>query len=114
LYRTQLLIACLLLAGLAGSAVAPGRADPAAASVEPTREDCMAAVERARALADALPAGDGSRYFAERHLQQAMTEAGNREFDDCLEWAQRAMEEVQEHRHTLAPGETIKVRGADE
>ena len=60
---------------------------PIRASAEPTREDCEAAVEQARALAAALPADDLSRYFAERDLQQAMIEAGNGEFDDCLEMA---------------------------
>ena len=42
-----------------------------------------------------LPADDLSRYFAERNLQQAMVEAGNGEFDDCLEMAERATDEVQ-------------------
>jgi cellobiose-specific phosphotransferase system component IIA len=74
----------------------------------------MTAVGEARTLAATLPAGDLSRYFAERDLQQALTEAGNGEFDDCLEWVARAKEEVQERHHTLQPGETLKVRPADE
>ena len=60
-------------------------------------------------MAAALPADDLSRYFAERHLHQSMVEAGNGEFDECLEYAERATDEVREHRHTLQPGETFKV-----
>jgi hypothetical protein len=71
-------------------------------------------VAAARKLAEQLPSGDASRYFAERDLQQAMTEAGNGEFDDCLEWAEQATVEVKEHRHTLKPGETLNVRPAEE
>jgi hypothetical protein len=81
---------------------------------EPNNEDCVAAVEGARALAAPLPTDDLSRYFAERHLQQAMTEAGNGEFDDCVYWAQRAKEEVGNQQHKLQPGETLKVLRADE
>ena len=74
----------------------------------------MAAVEQARSLAAALPSGDISRYFAERDLHQAMIEAGNGEFDDCLEFAARATEEVRELRHTLQPGERLKILQPDE
>jgi len=69
----------------------------------------VAAVAEARALAASRPAEDLSRYFAERHLQQAMMEAGNGEFDECLEWAARAGDEVRNPRHQLPPGETLKV-----
>ncbi len=68
----------------------------------------------ARDLAGRLPVDDVSRYFAERDLQQAMTEAGNGEFDDCLEWAEQATVEIKEHRHILKPGETLNVRPAQE
>jgi hypothetical protein len=81
---------------------------------EPTREECLAAVEHARALAAKLPADHLSRYFAERYLLQAMVEAGNGEFDDCLEYAELATDEVKELRHVLQPGETLKVLRADE
>jgi hypothetical protein len=111
LRRTNQLTVCLL-AGLAWGAATSGRAAPA--SAEPTRENCEAAVEQAHALAAALPADDPSRYFAERDLHQAMVEAGNGEFDDCLEMAERATEEVREHRHVLRPGETLKVLRPDE
>ncbi len=85
-----------------------------AADAEPTREDCVAAVEKARALADALPKEHPSRYIAERHLHQSMVEAGNGEFDDCLDWAAAAADEVRELRHQLRPGETLGVLRPDE
>ena len=100
-----LLLACSLVGGLAAGA---------AYGEEPTRSACLAAVAAARDLAERLPAGDASRYFAERDLQQAMTEAGNGEFDDCLEWAEQATLEIKQHRHTLKPGETLNVRPAQE
>jgi len=65
-------------------------------------------------LAATLPADHLSRYFAERYLHQAMIEAGNGEFDDCLEFTERAVVEVKELRHTLRPGETLKILRADE
>ena len=81
---------------------------------EPTQASCLASVAAARELAERLPVGDASRYFAERDLQQAMTEAGNGEYDDCLEWVEQATVEIKEHRHTLKPGETLNVRPAEE
>lgn len=71
-------------------------------------------MEQARSLALALPPGDLTRYFAERHLHQAMIEAGNGEFDECLEWVARATDEVKERRHELQPGETLKILRAEE
>lgn len=71
-------------------------------------------MERGRKLAQALPEGDLSRTFAERHLLQAQVEADNREFDDCIEWAERAIDEAKERRHALQPGEKLDVRRADE
>ena len=68
----------------------------------------------ARAQAAALPADDLSRYFAERDLHQALVEAGNGEFDDCLDAAARATEEMRERRHTLQPGERLKILQPDE
>ena len=117
--RTFLVPAGLLLVGLVNGSLTPCNADTASPKaetpqIEPTRENCATAVEQARLLATALPADDLSRYFAERHLHQAMIEADNGEFDDCLEWAARATDEVKERRHTLKPGETLKVLRADE
>jgi hypothetical protein len=100
-----LLLACCLVGGFAGTTA---RGD------EPTEASCLAAVAAARDLAERLPAGDATRYFAERDLQQALTEAGNGEFDDCLEWAEQATVEIKEHRHALKPGETLNVRPAQE
>jgi hypothetical protein len=85
-----------------------------AAAEEPTREACMAAVEQAQSIASALPADDASRYFAERDLHQALVEAGNGEFDDCLEAVARATDELRERRHQLKPGERLNVLRPDE
>ena len=85
----------------------PCNAEPI--SAEPTRQDCEAAVEQAHTLAADLPADNLSRYFAERELHQALVEAGNGEFDDCLEMAARASDELRERRHELPPGEKLKV-----
>ena len=105
------LIVCLAVC-LTGGAVTPCSGD--SVSVEPTRESCEAAVEQTRALAMALPADDLSRYFAERDLHQAMIEGGNGEFDDCLEMTARATDEIKERRHTLQPGEKLKVLRSNE
>jgi len=101
-----------LFARLGCAMAAPGAAVPV--TDEPTRDECNAAVAEARALAEGLPPDHLSRYFAERHLHQAMAEAGNGEFDECLEMAARASVEVRERRHELRPGERLKVLGADE
>jgi hypothetical protein len=106
--RMNALTVCLLACGAAG----PCRGQ--SASAEPTREGCEAAVAQTRALAMALPADDLSRYFAERDLHQAMVEAGNGEFDDCLELAARATDEIKERRHVLQPGEKLKVLKSNE
>jgi hypothetical protein len=105
-------LALCLLVGLTCGAVTPCSAD--LDSAEPTRTDCESAVEQARSLAAALPADDLSRYFAERDLHQAMVEAGNGEFDECLEAAVRATDEIKERRHTLQPGEKLKVLQSNE
>ncbi|WP_347379589.1 hypothetical protein [Bradyrhizobium sp. STM 3843] len=103
---------CLLVTGVC-SLVLIGGARPASAE-EPTREACEAAVAEARGLAATFPADDISRYFAERHLHQALVEAGNGEFDDCLEAVERATVELREHRHALKPGERLNVLQANE
>lgn len=95
-----------LLAGFGSGVAIPGAAP---ASDEPTPEDCNAAVAEARTLAAGLPPDHLSRYFAERHLQQALAEAGNGEFDECVDMAARASEEVRERRHELQPGEQLRV-----
>jgi hypothetical protein len=101
-----------LLLGLACCMAWPCSAETVPA--EPSKEDCEAAVGQARAVAATLPANDLSRYFAERDLHQAMVEGGNGEFDECMEFAARAADELRERRHELPPGETLKVLRADE
>jgi hypothetical protein len=115
------LLACRFAGGFAAALAAPCCADTGAHQVplqavredDPNQASCLTAVAAARELAERLPAGDASRYFAERDLQQAMTEAGNGEFDDCLERAEQATLEIKQHRHTLKPGETLNVRPAE-
>jgi len=114
LRRTILLTVGFLVISLASGAATRCDANPDSPEAEPGKEECVAAVEQARSLAAALPSGDISRYFAERDLHQAMVEAGNGEFDDCLEFAARATEEVRELRHTLQPGERLKILQPDE
>lgn len=106
-------IVCLACCSLLGGCVAPRKAliiAPAAVATdgpsapEPTRESCDSAVSASRTLAATLPASDMSRKFAESYLMQALVEAGNGEFDDCLEFARRATVEVREHRHGQRPG----------
>ena|ERR1700754_2671169 len=103
--------ALVLLAGF-GSVVANPSSGPA--SDESTREDCNAAVAEARTSAADLPTDHLSRYFAERHLHQALVEAGNGEFDECIDMAARASEEVRERRHELRPGEQLRVLKSNE
>jgi len=81
---------------------------------EPTMEACEAAVAKGRALADTLPTSELSRVFAESYLHQALVEGGNGEFDDCLEKAEAAVDEVKERRHVLPPGKTLKDLGLRE
>ncbi len=97
----------LILITLVSAAAAPGSA--AGGAEEATRESCEVAVAEARQLAAALAEDDPSRYFAERDLHQALVEAGNGEFDDCLDATARATEELRERRHRLKPGERLQV-----
>lgn len=79
-------------------------ADGAPTLAEPTRASCEAAVAKSRALATSLlPPEEMSRKVAESYLMQALVEAGNGEFDDCLEYAARAAAEVKQHRHDASP-----------
>jgi hypothetical protein len=108
-----LLSLCVVALGIPNDVAArAARADPPQA--EPTLAECESAVAQARDLAATLPADHLSRHFAERYLHQAMIEAGNGEFDECLEFAERAVVEVKELRHTLRPGETLKILRANE
>jgi hypothetical protein len=107
--RTILMLRCLVIAGLLLPAFAQARAEGGAPEGEPDKETCDAAVGRARTLAETLPNGNLSRYFAEREMQQALAEAGNREYDDCVEWAEKAAREITDPHHQLKPGESLTV-----
>lgn len=119
-----MLPACLVL-GICCASLAPAQANIEADNPgadahnaeppgEPTKEACDAAVAKGRALADTLPTSDLSRVFAESYLHQALVEAGNGEFDDCIEKAEAAVDEVKERRHVLPPGKTLKDLGLRE
>jgi len=95
-----LLLVAVTLCGLAGRCLADGSS--ASTAAEPSRALCLAAVESARNLAATLPKDDGSRHFAERYLEQALMEAGGGEFDECVEYAARANEEVKHLYHSPA------------
>jgi hypothetical protein len=101
--------ALMLDDGVAARSVAAATAAPGEAAAEPDAESCQAAVARARAVVDSLPTDDLSRRAAESDLVQARVEAGNGEFDDCLELAARATTTAREHRYRLMPGESADV-----
>jgi hypothetical protein len=75
---------------------------------EPSLEACTKAVAEAGEMASRLSPKSLSRYFAERFLLSAKAEAGNGEFDECLDYAAQAVEEVEHRRHWLARGETFR------
>ena len=60
-----LLLVCWIVGGLAGTAAV-------ANDGEPTQASCLASVAAARELAERLPAGDASRYFADRLRRNAL------------------------------------------
>ena len=74
------------------------------------RTDCTKALEEGWSKAKQLSSKSLSRYFAERFLQSAETEASNGEYDGCVEYAEKAVDEVENRWHWLAPGETKKGR----
>ena len=108
--RLTILLAAygVLIAVLEGCLSPRPRALPAPAA--PSAASCQTAVEAARSLTETLPADDLSRRAAESDLAQAMVEAGNGEFDDCLEFAARATLDVREHRYGPKPAETPERR----
>ncbi|MEJ0047453.1 MAG: hypothetical protein WDN04_16075 [Rhodospirillales bacterium] len=73
----------------------------AGAETLPTKENCRAAIAHARVLANQLAVGSMSRRFADSDLVQAGAEGGNGEFDDCLEYAAKAEDEVRHPHHGL-------------
>lgn len=130
--HTGFVMALLLVAGLAGATVTPSMGGDRETSNggpvrpkehgrtllkyanEPTEEHCLAAVAALRPLVEKLPKGDLSRIFAESYLNQAVVEGGNGEFAECLDEVQHAADEVRNRRHVLRPGESLKIRRADE
>lgn len=78
---------------------------------KPTEAVCRKSIEKAGAMAAALPADELTRYFAERYLLQAAVEAGNGEFDDCMEFVARANDEITNRWHKT--NEKLDVRKAD-
>lgn len=83
-----------------------------AEEAEPSREDCTKALQRGHELASRLSPKSLSRYFALRYLQSAEAEAGNGEFDECVEFATKAVDEIENRSHWLAPGETFRATTA--
>jgi hypothetical protein len=104
--RTVLSLAILGVALLSGGST---RAGQAAATEEPTVADCTKALEEGWSKARQLSSKSLSRYFAERFLTSAEAEAGNGEYDGCVEYAEKAVDEVENRWHWLAPGETFRV-----
>lgn len=99
-------LAVLPLAWLYSS---PAMAEVGAEAGEPTLQECSKALEDGRGRASRLSAKSLSRYFAERFLQNAEAEAGNGEYDGCLEYVEKAIDEIDHRWHWLAPGETFRV-----
>ena len=85
------------------------RAEHAAANEEPTMADCTKALEEGWGKVKQLSSKSLSRHFAERFLKSAEAEAGNGEYDECVEYAEKALDEVENRWHWLAPGETFRV-----
>jgi len=102
--RTVLSVAMFGVVLLGGHAWA----HPAEAE-EPTLADCTRALEEGWGRTKQLPSRSLSRYFAERFMQSAETEAGNGEYDDCVEYSEKAVDEVENRWHRLAPGESFRV-----
>lgn len=70
-----------------------------AAAAEPDEAACRDALGTARKLLEPVPPGVGTRRFAERYLEQALVENGNGEYDDCVEYAGLAIEEIRLNAH---------------
>jgi hypothetical protein len=89
--------------------VLPLAAAPVAGRAEavPTAQECRAAIAHARAGMQKLPAQSMSRRFVQSDLVQAQSEGGNGEFDDCIEFTQKAEEELLRPRH-LEPAAPAK------
>lgn len=83
------------------------------AAEEPTSEDCAKVLAQAREMTNALSPKSLSRHFANSLLSDAQTEANNGEFDGCVEYAEKAIDEVVHRKHWLAPGEVFRASTAE-
>lgn len=101
--RTVLSLAMLGVVLLSGGST---RAEHA--HEEPTMADCTKALEEGWSKAKQLSSKSLSRYFAERFLLSGEAEAGNGEYDECVEYAEKAVDEVENRWRWLAPGETFR------
>lgn len=79
-----------------------------AEEAEVTPEECTKAVAEAQEMVTRLSPKSMSRYVAERHLHTAHSEASSGEFDGCVEFAAKAVEEIETRATRLAPGETFR------
>lgn len=96
-YRTLLLACLMLLSGV------PAGAAPVQVSAEPESKSCKAALARAHDAVATLAPGSEARKFADFDLVQAKAEAGNGEFDDCMDYAASALDEVRHPHHLQTP-----------
>jgi len=103
--RLQLAFTALLLALLSSSPVV---AEDASHPGEPTLHECTEALRDGRDKLAKLSTKSLSRYFAERFLLSAEAEAGNGEYDECLEYVEKAVDEIDNRWHWLAPGEKFR------
>lgn len=87
------IVLCAVISLTAHSAVA------AVSPPAPTQADCHAALARARTAIKVLAPGTMSRRFADFDLVQAAAEAGNGEFDDCVDYADNALNEAHHPQH---------------
>lgn len=102
----------LVLGAAVMLAVCPAAAPARAQGREgPGPAQCAAALAAAHAKAAKLPERHVSRYVAERLLAGAAMEAGNGEYDECVDGARNAEREITERRHVLAAGERLRVTG---
>jgi hypothetical protein len=92
--RHRLVVAACVFSGLFGAATAFAE-EPSAE--EPSLEACQTLVAAVRAELASTPVGAMTRRFVDTDLAQALTEAGNGEYDDCMEYAQRARVELHTH-----------------
>jgi hypothetical protein len=79
----------------------------------PTVDQCKATLHVARAKIEALPVDHISRHFAESRLNAAEAEASAADFDDCVEEAWKAINEIKHRWHSLEPGQRLRIQTAN-